>query len=161
MHSLAFALQPRLLATCARSSVSRPACAHSRPAPSVPRPTSRLSVRAMSASGSKGGGDYVSMVNEKNSVNAVTVYSKTYCPYCAEVKSLFKKIGVEAKVLELDNIADGSSVQEALAQITGQRTVPQVFVGGQHVGGCDDTVAAYQGGKLKTLLEQAGVTVNL
>jgi hypothetical protein len=34
----------------------------------------------MSASGSKGGGDYVSMVNEKNSVNAVTVYSKTYCP---------------------------------------------------------------------------------
>ncbi|KAL4854754.1 Glutaredoxin [Chlorella vulgaris] len=145
MHSLAFALQPRLLATCARSSVSRPACAHSRPAPSVPRPTSRLSVRAMSASGSEGGGDYVKMVNEKNSVNAVTVYSKTYCPYCAEVKSLFKKIGVEAKVLELDNIADGSSV----------------FVGGQHVGGCDDTVAAYQGGKLKTLLEQAGVTANL
>lgn len=77
------------------------------------------------------------------------------------MKSLFQRLGVEAKVLELDEIADGGEVQEALGQVTGRRTVPQVFVGGTHVGGCDDTLAAQQSGKLAGLLEAAGVKANL
>ncbi|KAI7844931.1 hypothetical protein COHA_001578 [Chlorella ohadii] len=101
------------------------------------------------------------MVQQKNAENPVMVYSKTYCPYCSEVKSLFERLGVNAKVVELDELADGSKVQEALATVTGRRTVPQVFVGGNHVGGCDDTVAAYNSGKLKTLLEAAGVNAKL
>ena len=56
---------------------------------------------------------------------------------CAEVKGLFQKLNVDAKVIELDSLADGQQVQEALSGIVGRRTVPQVFVGGVHVGGCD------------------------
>lgn len=48
---------------------------------------------------------------------------------CSEVKGLFEKLGVAAKVVELDELADGGKVQEALQQLTGRRTVPQV-------GGC-------------------------
>ena len=65
------------------------------------------------------------------------VYSKSYCPYCSEVKSLFKELKVPAKVIELDDLADGDAVQSTLSGITGMRTVPQVFIGGELVGGCD------------------------
>ncbi|KAL4452551.1 hypothetical protein ABPG75_008213 [Micractinium tetrahymenae] len=124
----------------------------------VPQPRrSAASVRAMSS----GTTDYVGMVNEKVAQNPVIVFSKTYCPYCSEVKSLFERLGVGAKVVELDELADGSSVQDAVGQVTGRRTVPQVFIGGQHVGGCDDTLAAMSSGKLKSLLEAAGVTAKL
>lgn len=49
-------------------------------------------------------------------------------------------------------------MQDALRQVTGRSTVPQVFVGGQHVGGCDDTLAAHSSGKLSELLAAAGVS---
>jgi glutaredoxin 3 len=94
----------------------------------------------------------------KNKNNPCIVYSKTYCPYCSDVKDLFlKQLKVPAKVIELDTLADGDQVQAALMEISGMRTVPQVFVGGELVGGCDDTLAAYRNGSLETLLKQAGV----
>lgn len=55
------------------------------------------------------------------------------------VKSLFKELKVPAKVVELDDLADGDAVQSTLSGITGMRTVPQVFIGGKLVGGCDGT----------------------
>lgn len=51
---------------------------------------------------------------------------------------------------------DGSQIQAALAEWTGQRTVPNVFIGGNHIGGCDATTAMHREGKLKPLLTQAG-----
>eukprot|EP00887_Chlorella_sp_A99_P002819 scaffold6.g2819.t1 len=105
--------------------------------------------------------DFKAMVLQKNTDNKVMIYSKTYCPYCSEVKGLFQSLGVPAKVVELDELADGNAVQEAVAQVTGRSTVPQVFVGGKHVGGCDDTLAAKASGKLKQLLQEAGVSSNL
>lgn len=94
--------------------------------------------------------------------NKVVVYSKTYCPYCTEVKGLMQKLNVGAKVFELDNMGnDGATLQTTLQSITGRRTVPQVFVGGNFVGGCDDTMAAYKSGKLKQLFADAGVSSSL
>ncbi|KFM23777.1 Glutaredoxin-C6 [Auxenochlorella protothecoides] len=104
-------------------------------------------------------GDLVATLKEKNKKNPVVVYSKTYCPYCAEVKSLFQKLKVDAKVIELDSLADGNDVQQALFEVVGKKTVPQVFVGGQHIGGCDDTMAANDSGKLKEMLKEAGLSV--
>ena len=98
-------------------------------------------------------------IRSKNAENPVIVYSKTYCPYCTEVKSLFTKLNVPAKVVEIDTLADADAVSAALADVTGRRTVPQVFIGGEHVGGCDDTVAANKSGKLKELLGGVGVKV--
>lgn len=94
----------------------------------------------------------------KNKENPCIVYSKTYCPYCSDVKDLFEKqLKVDAKIIELDTLADGDDVQAALSEVSGMRTVPQVFVGGELIGGCDDTLAAYRSGTLEKLLRNAGV----
>jgi len=98
------------------------------------------------------------MIKTKNSDNPVMVYSKTYCPFCSEVKSLFTKMDVPAKVVELDTLADGDDVQAALQGVSGMRTVPQVFIGGSLVGGCDDTLSAYKSGNLMEMLDAAGVS---
>ena len=66
--------------------------------------------------------------------NKVTVWSKTYCPFCTRVKGLFEEMGVEAFVVELDRLHEEAEIQDALAEMTGQRTVPNVFIGGAHVG---------------------------
>ena len=94
------------------------------------------------------------LIREKNAHNPVVVYSRPHCPYCADVKALFASLGVTTKVIELDTLPD---VAAALASVTGSTSVPQVFVGGVHVGGCDDTVAANASGELAKLLDAAGV----
>lgn len=90
------------------------------------------------------------------SSNSVVVFSKTYCPYCTQVKQLFSSLGAKTKVIELDTESDGKEIQTALQEWTGQRTVPNVFIGGTHIGGCDDTVAKHNSGKLVPLLTEAG-----
>ncbi|CAI7745017.1 unnamed protein product [Closterium sp. NIES-54] len=88
--------------------------------------------------------------------NAVVVFSKTYCPYCVRVKQILAKLKAKFKAIELDHDPEGAAMQQALAQMTGQRTVPSVFINGQHIGGCDDTDALNRQGKLVPLLEAAG-----
>ncbi|XP_031476328.1 glutaredoxin-like [Nymphaea colorata] len=92
--------------------------------------------------------------------NPVVVFSKTYCPFCTRVKQLLSKLGAEYKVVELDVESDGSAVQAALLEWTGQRTVPNVFIGGNHVGGCDAVTATHNQGKLVPLLTNAGALPN-
>ena len=101
----------------------------------------------------------VQMIKQKNADNQVMIYSKTYCPYCSQVKSLFSQLNIPTKVVELDQLEDGDAVHEALIEVIGKRTVPQVFIGNVHVGGCDDTMAAKSSGQLNKLLADAGVTV--
>ncbi|CAK9203877.1 unnamed protein product [Sphagnum jensenii] len=89
--------------------------------------------------------------------NPLVVFSKSYCPYCRKVKELLKSLGANAKLIEIDEEKDGAELQAALAEISGQRTVPNVFIAGQHIGGCDATVAANNKGTLVPLLKNAGV----
>ncbi|XP_010555955.1 PREDICTED: glutaredoxin-C2 [Tarenaya hassleriana] len=88
--------------------------------------------------------------------NPVVVFSKTYCPFCVDVKKLLQEVGVKFKAVELDTEGDGSGIQSALAEWTGQRTVPNVFIGGNHIGGCDTTKGLHKKGKLVPLLTEAG-----
>jgi len=60
---------------------------------------------------------------------------------------------VDTAVHELDNMPNGAAIQENLLQMTGQRTVPNVWVKGQHLGGNDDTQAAKRSGKLQEMLQ--------
>ncbi|PWZ22179.1 Glutaredoxin-C4, chloroplastic [Zea mays] len=85
--------------------------------------------------------------------------SKTYCPFCTRVKQLLAKLGASYKAIELDVESDGAELQSALAEWTGQRTVPNVFVKGERIGGCDATMAMHDGGKLVPLLTEAGAIV--
>ncbi|XP_042513766.1 monothiol glutaredoxin-S10-like [Macadamia integrifolia] len=89
--------------------------------------------------------------------NPVVVYSKTWCSYSSEVKSLFKRLDVVPHVIELDELGpQGPQLQKVLERLTGQHTVPNVFVGGRHIGGCTDTVKLYRKGELTSLLSEAG-----
>ncbi|ODQ47959.1 hypothetical protein PICMEDRAFT_32504 [Pichia membranifaciens NRRL Y-2026] len=80
----------------------------------------------------------ISQVEELIKTKPVFVASKTYCPYCSATKKLINEIYPEAYILELDTMEEGSEIQDALAKITGQRTVPNVFINGKHIGGNSD-----------------------
>merc|ERR1719263_764609 len=83
----------------------------------------------------------------------VVVFSKSWCPFCSQTKALFESMdGVDATVVELDLEADGAETQAALAELTGQRTVPNVFIRGTHLGGNDDTQRAFASGALAAML---------
>jgi glutaredoxin 3 len=83
----------------------------------------------------------------------VVIFSKTFCPYCKKTKALFSdELKVTASVIELDKRDDGAAIQAALLELTGQRTVPSVWIKGKHIGGADDTAAAHGSGKIKDML---------
>ncbi|KAJ4919678.1 hypothetical protein JOQ06_026326 [Pogonophryne albipinna] len=84
--------------------------------------------------------------------NQVMVFSKSYCPYCVKVKDLFKELKLEFNVMELDLIEDGTNYQDMLLEMTGQKSVPNVFINKTHVGGCDKTLQAHKDGSLQQLL---------
>lgn len=102
--------------------------------------------------------------------NGVVVFSKSYCPYCKATKSLLDEKNAKYELLELDQIcksivlrsqthsndslADGSALQDALEEITGQRSVPNIFIKQQHIGGNSDLQAKKS--QLDSLLQGAG-----
>jgi glutaredoxin 3 len=63
-------------------------------------------------------------------------------------------MNVNYKAFELNQMSDGSAIQQYLAQKTGQRTVPNIFINKEHVGGCDDLHEAQASGKLKQMLSK-------
>ncbi|KAJ7171069.1 hypothetical protein C8R46DRAFT_1032754 [Mycena filopes] len=89
--------------------------------------------------------------------NKIMIFSKTTCGYCKKAKALFaaKYPGETPVVFELNQREDGADIQAYLADKTGQRTVPNIFVNKQHVGGNDDTQAAFKSGKLTELIDAA------
>jgi glutaredoxin 3 len=94
-------------------------------------------------------------INGEVSSNKVVVFSKTYCPYCKATKELFKKpefSGITPVYHELDKRDDGLPIQKTLLQMSGQRTVPSVWIGGKFVGGNSDAQDLYKSGELLTML---------
>ncbi|KAF8926718.1 glutaredoxin [Dissophora ornata] len=84
--------------------------------------------------------------------NAVVVFSKTHCPYCTKAKNLLVQKGVKAYIVELDTVENGAAIQAYLLELTGQRTVPNIFIGQKHIGGCDALYALESSDKLDDLL---------
>lgn len=83
-------------------------------------------------------------------MNKVVMYSKDYCPYCARAKSLLEQRGVTD--LEIIHIDQDPAQRDAMIARTGRRTVPQIYIGDTHVGGCDDLQALDRSGGLLPLL---------
>jgi glutaredoxin 3 len=93
------------------------------------------------------------------------VFAKTYCPYCREAKftfqSLLKKLGLDDgkeltyKVIELDEQPDddGSMIQNELYEITGQHTVPNIFIKGMHIGGNSDVQDLMRDEQLASMIQ--------
>jgi glutaredoxin 3 len=84
-------------------------------------------------------------------MNAVKMYTTLVCPYCQRAKQLLKQRGVEH--IEEVRIDQDPSQRDVMMRITGRRTVPQIFIGQTHVGGCDDLIALDQRGGLVPLLQ--------
>ena len=80
----------------------------------------------------------------------VTMYTTAVCPYCIRAKQILKAKGVEA-ITEIRIDADPAA-RSAMMERTGRRTVPQIFIGDTHVGGCDDLIALDAKGGLLPLL---------
>jgi glutaredoxin 3 len=78
------------------------------------------------------------------------MYSTQVCPYCVHAKALLKKRGVET--IEDIRVDLDPAQRLKMMQLTGRRTVPQIFIGETHVGGCDELVALDQRGALLPLL---------
>ena len=91
----------------------------------------------------------------------VLMFSKTFCPYCTEAKNILASASVDVEVHELDIIPDGAEMQDALQEISKQRTVPNIFVAGQHIGGCSDLKAKIDNGKLLEIFDEAGIQYSL
>jgi glutaredoxin 3 len=83
-------------------------------------------------------------------MQTVKMYTTAVCPYCLRAKQILRAKGV-AQIEEVRVDLDASQRQHMM-QITGRRTVPQIFIGDTHVGGCDDLVALDQRGGLDPLL---------
>ena len=82
---------------------------------------------------------------------AVKMYTTQVCPYCVRAKALLKQRGgeqIEEVRVDLD-----PAERDRMIELTGRRTVPQIFIGDTHVGGCDDLIALDQRGALMPLLQ--------
>ncbi|MGY4827886.1 glutaredoxin 3 [Sphaerotilaceae bacterium SBD11-9] len=86
-------------------------------------------------------------------MQAVKMYTTLVCPFCIRAKALLKQRGVD-NIDEVRVDLDPSQ-RTTMMEITGRRTVPQIFIGSTHVGGCDDLIALDQRGGLMPLLQGA------
>jgi len=86
-------------------------------------------------------------------MQAVKMYTTAYCPYCTRAKQILKARGVDSiDEVRVDELPDE---RIKMMDITGRRTVPQIFIGETHVGGCDDLQALDSRGALLPLLNAA------
>ncbi len=83
----------------------------------------------------------------------VKMYTTAVCPYCIRAKQILKSKGVEQ--IEEIRIDTDPAQRDHMMAITGRRTVPQIFIGSTHVGGCDDLIALDGRGGLEPLLKSA------
>jgi len=90
----------------------------------------------------------------------VTIFSKSTCPFCSKVENMLKGMGVSYRIYQADKGEINAGDFAQLKVDSKQNTVPNVWVGETHVGGCDDTMAAKSDGKLKQLLAANGVSSN-
>lgn len=81
----------------------------------------------------------------------VTVYFKSWCPYCRRAMNLLQEKGAEFEAIDVDGDTD---LEDAMIRRSGGRTtVPQIFIDDRHVGGCDDLYASDDAGELDRLLD--------
>ncbi|WP_230530091.1 glutaredoxin 3 [Microvirga roseola] len=81
----------------------------------------------------------------------ITIYTKSWCPYCSAAKKLLDEKG--AAFIEIDIEAKPEARAEMIQKANGRTSVPQIFIGEKHVGGCDDLYALDDRGQLEPLLQ--------
>merc|ERR1712018_227405 len=88
----------------------------------------------------------------------VFVISKSYCPFCHMAKDALKNYAIPSdkiKIMEIENHKNCGEIQNYMSQLTGGRTVPRVFIGGECIGGGSETSALLQSGELERRIQSA------
>ncbi len=84
---------------------------------------------------------------------SIEIYTQDWCPYCVRAKQVLDRKGAAYK--EIDAPGGSAARREARERSGGRTSVPQIFIGGQHIGGCDDLLDLDRAGKLDPLLKAA------
>ena len=95
----------------------------------------------------------------------VVVFALEWCEFCWSVKKLFKKLEVPYRSVDLDSVEfqegqRGRAIRNVLQEQTSFETIPQIFIGGEFVGGCTDIFDGWNEGQVQRLLDDAGVKYN-
>ncbi|MEO3416630.1 glutaredoxin domain-containing protein [Roseovarius sp. CAU 1744] len=92
----------------------------------------------------------------------VVIFALEWCEFCWSVRKMFAAAGITYQSVDLDGLPYqqdnlGTEMRAALRQVTGQATIPQIFVGGEHIGGATETFDAFNDGSLHERLAAAGI----
>jgi glutaredoxin 3 len=90
------------------------------------------------------------MAGKDRRVPPIEIYTKTFCSFCWRAKRLLESKGVEYQEVVID--FGGPDRQVMIERANGRTTVPQIFIDGRHIGGCDDLFALERAGKLDELI---------
>ena len=90
------------------------------------------------------------------------MFALEWCEFCWAVRNMFAHYGIAYRSVDLDSVEyqhddRGGKIRAALSSRTGVVTIPQVFVGGELIGGCSETLDAFKAGRFQALLRRAGV----
>ena len=101
-------------------------------------------------------------VNEIVRDQPVVMFALEWCEFCWSVRKLFAKVGIAYRSVDLDSVEYqtddlGGKIRAVLAQRTGATTIPQIFIGGAHIGGCTDLFNAWRDGSIQRRLSDHGV----
>jgi cysteine synthase A len=93
----------------------------------------------------------------------VVMFALEWCEFCWSVRRLMTEFGIAYRSIDLDSVPFqkdnlGGDIRTALRQKIGSPTIPQIFIGGHHIGGCTDSFDAFNDGRLQKLLQESGVT---
>lgn len=97
-------------------------------------------------------------IQETTEKYPVVMFSKTTCKFCTMARDLFKEVGVDYHEEMIGDREDCQAVQDVFKEVTGERTVPRIYIGGKCIGGGSDTWTLHNQGKLVPDMEKAGAS---
>src|SRR5207344_2070129 len=94
---------------------------------------------------------------------SVVMFALEWCEFCWSVRKMFTRLGITYRSVDVDSVEYqkdelGVKIRAVLADRTGQKTMPQIFVGGEHIGGCTDLFDAWRNGSLQKRLNDNAVS---
>ena len=92
----------------------------------------------------------------------VVMFALEWCEFCWSVRKMFRELGIAYRSIDLDSVEyqrgnRGGDIRAALQQRLGSPTIPQIFVGGEYIGGATETFDAFNEGKLQRLMDEKGI----
>ncbi len=90
------------------------------------------------------------IIQPQKNMSQTIIYTKGYCPFCVKAKKLLDKKGIVYQEIDIEK--DEQARQHMLDNSNGRKTVPQIFINGTHVGGCDDLYELEERGQLDNLI---------